>query len=458
MIDLLSLQKKKIALLGLGQEGLSTARYLQHHGLRVSILDENPSLEIPRDLVNIETQQLGPNYLEGLDQYDLVFRSPGIRATLPALQSLAAEKITSQTKFFFDNSPAQIIGVTGTKGKGTTSSLIYQILQLAGKKSFLGGNIGAPSLDFLDSTDKDSWVVLELSSFQLDDLHKSPRVAVVLKISSDHADYHLTEGAYWDAKANIVSHQTEEDYAVLNHDSAVSLSFSHKTKAHQLLVSTKTEVNPGVYLQNDDIMTHVNGALQHFMKTEEVPLIGSHNLENVIAAIAVGKLLAVPDETIKQAIRKFKGLEHRLQMVGEVKGVKFYDDSASTNPETTIAALHSFNKPAVFILGGSSKGSDFGALGQEIALSSNVVGLFLIGEEADKIEKAVRAQGTFSGFILRDSKNFSEIVPQAMTLTPHGGVVVLSPGCASFDLFKNYADRGNQFQKEVSLLHEKPPS
>ena len=318
----------------------------------------------------------------------------------------------------------------------------------------LGGNIGAPVLDFLDTVAEDTWVVLELSSFQLIDLEKSPKVAVVLGITVDHLDYHVTEGAYWDAKSSIVRHQKETDFAILNHDYSPSLSMGHKTKAKQIYFSRKVKVSPGVFVLQGEIFTDFQAHLLSLMPVAEVPLVGPHNLENVGAAVAATKVLGIDSDLIRQTIREFHGLPHRLEFVGEVGGVRFYDDSASTNPETTIAAIRSFKKPEVFILGGSSKNADFTKLGQEICLNTDVVGVLLIGEEAPKIQQAIKEAGVFTGFVLTDLADLKDAVTRAAKLTPEGGVVVLSPACASFDMFKNYHDRGLKFQEEVKLLHE----
>jgi UDP-N-acetylmuramoylalanine--D-glutamate ligase len=457
MTSLTQLQNKKIAILGLGVEGLSSARYLTLHNLPFSILDSDPNLSVPVEVrVKAQAIFLGVDYLSHLNKFDVAIRTPGIRLSSQEIQDFknSGKELTSQTKLFFDLCPAQIIGVTGTKGKGTTASLIYEILKKAGKLAFLGGNIGAPPLDFLDQVSSTDLVVLELSSFQLADLHKSPKIAIVLMITVDHLDYHLTEGAYWDAKSSIVRYQTPSDLAIINHDYPTSLSFSHKTKAKILLVSRKGRVTPGVYAQNGQIVAELQDGISTLMNSSEVGIVGEHNLENVCAAAAAAKSLGISSDVIHQAVREFKGLPHRLEFCDEVNGVKFYDDSASTNPETTIAALRSFNRPAVFILGGSSKQADFTKLGQEIALSPNVVGVLLIGEEASSIEQAIQVNSSFPGFILKDLPNMKEVVSKAHKLTPHGGVVVLSPACASFDMFKNYSVRGDKFKEEVKLLNE----
>lgn len=457
MISIEELKNKKIALLGFGIEGLSTAKYLAKHNLNFSVLDWNRNLVIPDELaVNLQEVILGENYLGVLNKFDLIIRSPGIRLSMRQLQDFknSGKEITSQTKIFFDLTPTQIIGVTGTKGKGTTATLIYEIIKTSGKKVYLAGNIGVPPLDFIDNLVPSDWVVLELSSFQLIDLGKSPKIAVILMITVDHLDYHLTEGAYWDAKSNVIRHQTTTDLAIINHDYPTSLSFSHKTKAKIIYISHKGRVTPGVYVENGQIISENQMGHEVIMKTAEVGLIGEFNLENVCAAVAVTKSINIDNFTISEATKNFKGLPHRLEFCREINGVRYYNDSASTTPETTIAAIRSFRRPTIVILGGSSKQADFTRLGQEIALNRNVVGALLIGEEARSIEEAIKITASFSGFILKDFKNMHEVLQMASKMVPHGGIILLSPACASFGMFKNYQERGDQFKKEVNLLHE----
>lgn len=455
MISLEELKNKKIALLGFGTEGQSTAIYLAKHNLSFSILDQDEKVTIPETLrPHLLETILGENYLNFLNKFDVVIRSPGIRLSMPSLQAFknAGGQLTSQIKMFFDLTPASIIGVTGTKGKGTTSTLIYELMKTSGKNVFLGGNIGSPPLDFLDNLTEADWVILELSSFQLADLHASPKIAVVLMITVDHLDYHMTEGAYWDAKSNLVRHQTQTDLAVICHDYPTSLSFSHKTKAKVIYTSRKGRVTPGVYVQDGAIVSENQTGHDIIMKTSEVGLTGDFNLENICAAVAVAKSVNIDNSAISEVVSAFKGLPHRLEFCREINGVSYYNDSASTNPETTIAAIRSFNQPLVLILGGSSKQADFTKLGQEIAFNTNVTGVLLIGEEARSIEEAIQINGTFRGFILKDLKSMQEVVETASKLVSHNGVVLLSPACASFGLFKNYHERGEQFKIEVARL------
>ena len=405
--------EKKVAILGYGLEGRDAEKYVRSQGANITILD----------------QKFDKNYLKNLDRFDIIVRSPGVYRYLPEI--INAEKkgveITSSLKIFFDNCPAKIIGVTGTKGKGTTSTLIYEILKNAGKDVYLAGNIGKPYLELLPKLTKDSFVVMELSSFQLIDLTKSPHIAVVLNITLDHLDWHKSKEEYINAKKNIVKYQTKNDFAVINSEYDVSKSFLELTKAKIILFS--------------------KGKLENKYK-ENLLLRGEHNLENIAAAVYVAKALKIKEDIILKTIRSFKGLEHRLELVKEVKGVSFYNDSFATGPQPTIAAIRSFIEPETLILGGSDKGLDYEDLRIEIRKRQNVINLILIGQMGDKIGRGIKNKN-----ILNFGKSTMEnIVKKAFEITPKGGVVILSPAAASFDMFENYKDRGNQFKKAVQNL------
>ncbi len=450
MIDF---RHKKIAVLGLGIEGEDVVKFLiKHEAKDITIFDQKNGKELGiayQKLKNlISNFKLGPNYLkDGLTDFDIIFRSPALKPSMPELVEAkkAGIEISSATKLFFDLCPGKIIGVTGTKGKGTTSTLIYKILKKAGKKVFLAGNIGVPMLSLLPKLDKKSWVVLELSSFQLQDLKKSPHIAVVLFITSEHLDYHKDTEEYIEAKANIVRYQKEKDFAVLNADNQVSSSFAALTPAEIYCFSRFKKVN-GAYVKDGKI--YLFGQL--IGETKKLKLIGSHNWDNICAATVVAWIIGVGSKAIKSGVFGFSGLEHRLELVRKIKGVIFYNDSFSTTPETTTAAIRSFNQPIILIAGGSEKGADFSHLGKEIANSSVRV-LVLIGKEAKRIRKAVLDAG-FKEKIIFQPKNMKEIVKSAFSQAKAGDVVLLSPACASLDMFKNYKDRGDQFKKYVCAL------
>ncbi len=425
---------KKIAVIGEGIEGKSSAEFLKKQGAEVEIRDK--------------TQ--GENYLEGLDKFDLVVRSPGVR--LSELERFVSkEKITSQTKLFMDLCPAKIIGVTGTKGKGTTSSLIYEMLKAEGKDAYLGGNIGLPPFEFLEKLDKDSWVVLEMSSFQLQDLTKSPHIAVVLMITSEHLDYHKDVYEYIESKRNILKYQVEGDFAIINSDYIASNESDLHTQGKVYFVSREREVEEGCFALANEIFLRVKGNTIPVIDTRELLLRGNHNHENACAATMAAYLAGVKVRTLTKVLESFKGLEHRLELVDTINGVEYYNDSFSTIPETTIAAIKSFKNPEILILGGSSKQSNFEELGEVIGSAENIKAIIQIGEEWSRIKAEIKNVRPET-LIIEGAKNMEQVIAAASKIAVPGDVVLLSPACASFDKFKNYKDRGEQFKNEVLKL------
>jgi UDP-N-acetylmuramoylalanine--D-glutamate ligase/UDP-N-acetylenolpyruvoylglucosamine reductase len=408
---------KKVAILGYGLEGQDAQKYFKNLGVDVTILDK----------------KFDEKYLENLNKFDIIVRSPGIYRYLPEIVNAEKEgvEITSALKIFFEKCPGKIIGVTGTKGKGTTSTLIYEILKNAGKDVYLVGNIGKPYLDILSKLSKDSIIVMELSSFQLIDMDRSPHIAVVLNITLDHMDWHKDKEEYINAKKNIVRHQSVSDWAVLNEEYEVSRNFAKLTKGKVEFFSKEK--------------------LESKYK-EELLLRGEHNLENIAAAVSVSKIVGVDEDIILKTVRSFKGLEHRLELVGTINGVTFYNDSFATGPQPTIAAINSFTEPETLILGGSDKGLDYRQLRDEIEKRDNVKNLILIGQIGEKIGGGIKGKN----IINLGKTSMIHIIDAAQRVSPKGGVVILSPAAASFDMFENYKDRGNQFKKAVqSLLQDK---
>ena len=425
---------KKIAILGFGLEANDLLNWLKHNSKNCSITIFDKNLKKDLTLPSGDYQySLGPNYLKkDLTSFDLIFRSPGFYRLYPKL--LQAEKagaeILSATKLFFKLSKAKIIGVTGTKGKGTTISLIHQILKADHQQSYLAGNIGKPMLKLLPKLKPTDWVCLELSSFQLQDLTQSPHIALVLNITSEHLDVHQTTQEYRLAKSNILKFQKPTDHAVINQEYSATQKMAKLTQAQVHWFSKK------------------NLSLD----LSKVQLRGEHNLENISAAITAVKLAGVKDQSILKAVYSFKGLEHRLQLVGEINKVRLYNDSFSTTPETAIAAIKSFSEPTTIILGGSDKGSDFRKLGQEIVKAKHLKTIILIGQMAPQIKSAINQAGGFKGKFITNLSNMKQIVKRALQQSLPGEVVALSPACASFDMFDNYKDRGEQFKKAVNNL------
>jgi UDP-N-acetylmuramoylalanine--D-glutamate ligase len=428
-------KNKKIAVVGKGVEGESSAKYLKAKGVEVTVLD----------------QKQGKDYLEGLDQYDLVVRSPGVKiSTLEKF--LSREKITSQIKMFFDLCPSEIIGVTGTKGKGTTASLIYEMLKKQGIDAYLGGNIGLPPFEFLDKLNPRSKAVLELSSFQLMDLKKSPHIAIMLMVTSEHLNYHNSLEEYVDAKRNILRGQNEKDFAILNRDYPTTNESDIHTHGKVFHVSREQEVvDEGCFVRDGKVWLRVEDQEIEIIDTQEILLPGKHNFENVCAATMAAYLTGVSKENIASVLKIFKGLEHRLELVATINRVKYYDDSFSTTPETAIAAIEAFKEPEILILGGSSKNSDFSELGRVISKAENIKAIIGIGKEWSRIKNEIQ-NTKYKILFIEGAKDMATIVQAASKLAVPGDVVLLTPACASFDMFKNYKDRGEQFKKEVSRL------
>jgi len=408
--------EKKVAILGYGMEGQDAEKFLIKKGAIVTILD----------------QKRDDNYLSSLKSYDTIVRSPGVypykHELLEASKSeLKNLNVTTPTRIFFEEFKGKIIGVTGTKGKGTTSTLIYEILKSAGIDVYLAGNIGKSPLELLSNLNAESIVVLEMSSFQLIDLPFSPNISVVLNITSDHMDWHKNQDEYIDAKKNIVRFQKKTDFAVINNEYESSKSFAKCTKAKVIYFSKKS--------------------LDEIYKKDLI-LRGEHNLENIGAAVAVAKILNIDNKIILDTVRKFKGLEHRLEFVKFFNGVGFFNDSFATGPQPTIAAIKSFTESETLILGGSDKGLDYNKLGDVINKTKNVKNIILIGQIRDQIKKHIKSKEIYD----LGTCNMNLIVKKAFEVSESGGVVILSPAAASFDMFKDYKDRGNQFKEAVNNL------
>lgn len=452
---------KKVAVLGLGTEGISSALFLHKRGARVTVLDQKPEKELePGFVIKIKnlgiTLICGRNAFYNLSRFDIIVRSPGVRRNLPEIQKAEKKEvlITSQTKLFFDLCPCKIIGVTGTKGKGTTSSLIYEMLKKEGKDVYLGGNIGKSPVEFLDKLNPQSIVVLEMSSFQLLDLTKSPHIGVVLMITQEHLDYHQDVYEYVDAKRNILRFQVNSDFAVINRDYPASGESDTETKAKIFQVSREGEVMEGCFVRNGEIISNTKNQILKIIDTKDILLPGKHNLENICAAVCTATLMGVSKKNVVETLKTFKGLEHRLEFVAEINGVKYYDDSFSTTPETAVAAIQSFTAPEILILGGSSKNSDFTKLIKVIQDSKNIKAIIGIGTEWKQIKEGLMIND-LRFMIIEGAKNMHQVIQAAAKIARPGDIVLLSPACASFDMFKNYKDRGEQFKNYVFELSSK---
>lgn len=430
----------KIAILGFGTQGQSAYEYW-HSGNDITICDKEQPDSLPNDVV----LQTGENHLQNLHSFDLIVRSPSVhpRDIVSANSSEILEKVTTNTNEFFKACPTKnIIGVTGTKGKGTTSTLIAKMLEAAGKRVHLGGNIGIPPLELLkNNIQADDWVVLELANFQLIDLKYSPHIAVCLMVVPEHQDWHADAEEYYAAKSQLFAHQTSDDAAVYFAENEVSKRIASVGEGRKIPYFTE----PGATVDNGVIS--ISG--QEVCRTNELRLLGKHNWQNACAAVTAVWQITQDIAAIRTPLVTFSGLEHRLEFVKEVNGVKYYDDSFGTTPETAIVAIQAFEQPKIVILGGSDKGASYDELAQTVA-AQNVKHVIAIGDTAQDISSALKAKGYTN--ITLGLATMPEIVRAASEHAESGDIVLLSTGSASFGLFQNYKDRGEQFKRAVQAL------
>ncbi|MFA7685986.1 MAG: UDP-N-acetylmuramoyl-L-alanine--D-glutamate ligase [Candidatus Gracilibacteria bacterium] len=451
-------KQTKIAILGLGVEGKAMLEYLvRHNFLNITVCDQD--IDVANALPKGVSSQLGKDvYLNDLDKFEVIFRTPGVKFLTPQIQLalIKGVKVTSCIKYFLENCPCPVVGISGTKGKGTTATLIHEILQEGGYTSYLGGNIGKPPVTFLDDVKPNDVVVLELSSFQLQDLDVSPRYAVLLNTTNDHLDYHIDRDEYMRAKEGLIANQPSDGVVVMNKDYEYVDYYKSIVKGKTLWISRKEKVENGAYEKDGTIFYCQNGACSEIIKTSEIGLIGSHNLENAMPAISIAKEFMVKDSVVAKILKEFKGLPNRLEFVREVSGVKYYNDSFSTNAETSMAAIDSFDQPTVLIAGGSDKNLSYAKWAEKILTKESLRTVILIGATADIMENALMAAEGNIGHvtptkILRKG-DLAEATLEACMEAEEGWVVVMSPAAASFDMFKNYKERGEKFKEIVKIL------
>ena len=450
-----SLKGKRVLVLGVGVSNRPLVRLLLHYGLEVTCCDKTPREKLDDEVLALEAQgarlHLGEHYLDGVSG-DVVFRTPGLHPDTPQIRALrdSGAVITSEMEAFFRVCPCQIIAVTGSDGKTTTSTLISELLKKEGFRVWLGGNIGTPLLDRADEMQPEDRVVLELSSFQLMYFPFSPHTAVITNLSPNHLDIHKDMEEYVAAKENLYLHQTADDILILNRDNEITHSFVPKAKGTVLEFSRQTEPERGVFLR-DGVIWRKGETVEKILEQSDILLPGIHNVENYMAAIlAVGD--CVRTETIRDVARHFGGVEHRIELVREKDGVRYYNDSIASSPTRTIAGLRSFSQKLILIAGGYDKHIPFEPLGPEIV--EHVKTLILSGATAPKIEAAVLGAPNYRPGcpeILHED-DFYEAVRLASRVAKPGDVVILSPAGPAFDKFKNFMVRGREFKKTVMEL------
>ena len=453
-----TLKGKTVAVIGIGVSNTPLLRMLLRAGIDVTACDKRRREdlgELAEELESLGARlQLGENYLKGLRQ-DVIFRTPGLRPDVPELLEAMAQgsTLTSEMEVFFEVCPCPIIAVTGSDGKTTTTTIIAELLKAAGYTVHVGGNIGHPLLCEAGEMKPSDYAVLELSSFQLMTMQRSPQIAVVTNLAPNHLDMHKGMEEYVASKENIFRHQTKGDIAVFNRDNEITREQGGRAVGSALYFSRQVEVEQGVFLRGDDMILRRNGTERRIMTTEDIRLPGVHNVENYMAAIAAVDGL-VSDEVIRRFAREFNGVEHRIELVRTYRGVRFYNDSIASSPSRTIAGLRSFQEKVILIAGGYDKHIPFDVLGPEIV--AHVKLLVLCGATADKIRAAVEnAPGYQPGKPeILDVTPFTAAVEAARDRAHPGDVVTLSPACAAFDQFKNFAERGKFFKSIVNGWQE----
>src|ERR1700736_276584 len=447
----MELKDKRVLVVGLGKSGVASALFLKAHGARVTVSDTKTGDELRSEIpvlldhgIAVETGGHGERTFRG---QDLIVVSPGIPLDAPALVQARAlgEKVIGEIELAAQFLRGSIVAITGSNGKTTTTTLTGEIMTAGGFAALVVGKIGTPAIALAERATPESAIVLEVSSFQLETIHSfRPKVAVILNVTPDHLDRHRTFEAYVDAKARILENQQSADLAVLNADDPTCVALAARTKAQVFWFSRQKEVKQGAWVRDGNILFRDAAQQREVMLVSEIPLKGTHNLENVLAAVCAGALMGCAPDKIRQAVREFKAVEHRLEYVATIRGVDYYNDSKATNVDATIKALESFPANIHLILGGKDKGSDYTLLND--LLRQRVKRVYTIGAAAAKIESQIKGPEVVHAETLENAIRKANAVAQS------GDVVLLAPACASFDQFKNYEHRGQTFKQLVRAL------
>lgn len=449
-----SIKSRTVAIVGIGVSNTPLIELLAKNGVRVTACDKKSRETLGGEADRLEalgvTLKLGADYLKDLTQ-DVIFRTPGLRPDVPELLAAVQQgsTITSEMEVFFQVCPCTLIAVTGSDGKTTTTTLISEFLKAAGKTVHLGGNIGHPLLCDAGDMQPGDYAVLELSSFQLMTMTRSPHIAVVTNLAPNHLDIHKDMAEYVCAKENIFVHQSADDIAVFNADNTITAEQATRAAGRVRQFSRQREIADGVFLRDGTVLSRKNGAEREILKASDILLPGVHNVENYMAAIAAVEDL-VSDEVIRQVARTFGGVEHRIELVRTLRGVRYYNDSIGTSPSRTIAGLRSFPEKLILIAGGKDKGISYAPLGPE--LNEHVKLLILCGATAGVIRDAVMQAENYAGLEIVEVGDYHEALALASHRAGAGDVVMLSPASTAFDRFKNFMERGKVFKQIVNEL------
>ncbi len=452
LVSRLDLNKKRVLVVGLGRSGVASALFLKSRGARVTVSDAKSEDQLPDEIPALLDQgiavETGGHGERTFQNQDLIVVSPGVPVDSQALNQARAfgAPVIGEIELACEFLPGRIVAITGSNGKTTTTTLIGEILAKSGVKTLVGGNIGTPAISLVPEATAETAVVLEVSSFQLETIRSfHPAITVVLNVTPDHLDRHRTFAAYVNAKARIFENQTSDDFAVLNADDPTCVEMAARTRAQVFWFSRENLGEKGAFVKDAQLTFRRDNSDFDIMPVAEVPLKGAHNVENVLASICAAALMGCDPVRIRDAVRQFKAVEHRLEFVATAQGVDYYNDSKATNVDATIKALESFPANVHLILGGKDKGSDYTLLNE--LLRERVKCVYTIGAAAEKIESQIRGPKK-----VVSSGTIESAVRQASDSAVPGDIVLLAPACASFDQFQNYEHRGRIFKELVRAL------
>jgi len=439
---------------GLGTSGIAAAQVLSKLGANITIYDQKTEKELADsiDFLDLKKVQLRlGKEPEDVSAFDLIVLSPGIPTDLSFLQEARSKNIPiiGELELAYQLSKGKFIAITGTNGKTTTTALVGEIFKNAGKEAFVVGNIGIAAVSKALETSRDTVLITEVSSFQLESIVDfQPKIAAILNITPDHLNRHKTMENYISAKANIFRNQGKEDFLILNADNELTSRLSQKSKAHVIFFSRQEELEEGVFVVGEDIVIKESGKPYEILcNAKELKIPGKHNLENALAAIAIAFWAKIPKEVITKTLREFEGVEHRIEFVAEFEGVRFINDSKGTNPDATLRAIEAVQEPIVLIAGGLDKGSDFNELIQ--AFNGKVKHMVVLGEAAQRIKDTAEKNGFLHVTVV---KKMEEAVEEAAKIAQKGDTVLLSPACASWDMYPNFEVRGRHFKECVEKI------
>jgi UDP-N-acetylmuramoylalanine--D-glutamate ligase len=449
---LMEVKNKRVLVVGLGKSGAASALFLKSRGARVTVSDSKPEAELHNEIMPLLEEgialETGGHGERTFREQDLIVVSPGVPFDSPQIAQARAlgERVIGELELAAQFLPGKIIAITGANGKTTTTSLAGEIVKAGNFSTLVGGNIGTPAITLVERATKKAWIVLEVSSFQLETIATfRPRIAVILNITPDHLDRHGSFANYVNAKARIFENQQADDISILNLDDATTAGMGDRTEARLFWFSRKKPIENGAFVRGTQILFRDGSKEREILALSEIPLKGTHNLENVLAAISIGALVGCEPSQIREAVRNFRAVEHRLQFIARIDGVEYYNDSKATNVDATIKALESFPANIHLILGGKDKGSDYTVLND--LLRQRVKRVYTIGAAAGKIESQIGSAVEFD-----HSETLENAIRSAREAAVPGDIVLLAPACASFDQFQNYEHRGRVFREVVNSL------